>query len=215
MSWFINRKMKILSPLDGYNQWASSYHLESNPVKKLSDDLVEKLLPDLKGKRVLDAGCGPGKFCAYAEKQNASQVTGIDLSPNMIEQAHKNCPSGDFHCTDLSGTSFKDNQFDIIVCALVLGHVPHLSPPLDHLLNSLDRNGFLIITDFHPFLSFMREKRTFRNSLSGKVFEVRHYPHLFEEYFKTFARHEVSVRDFVEPQYNGVPVVFGIRVEKI
>ena len=215
MVWFNKRRTKIVSPLEGYDQWASSYLGEGNPVKKLSDDVVSNLLPELEGKRLLDAGCGPGKFCAYAEQKNAKEITGLDLSPKMIEQAQSNCPSGVFTCADLSTASFQENQFDVIICALVLGHLPDITRPLDCLLHSLDREGSLIITDFHPFLTLMRQKRTFRNPLSGKVLEVRHYLHLFEEYFAALGRHDVAVKDFVEPFYNGMPAVFGIRVKKL
>ena len=216
MGWFLkNKKAEVLSPLEGYDQWASSYHLESNPIKKFSDDLVETLLPDLQGKRVLDAGCGTGKFCTYAEKQNALKISGIDLSPNMIERSRENCPSGDFRCEDLSIASLKEKEFDVIICALVLGHLEKLSPVLDKLLKALDNGGVLILTDFHPFLTLMQAKRTFRNPFTGRHFEVRHYLHLFRDYFTCFINHRVSVEAWNEPLYNGKPVVFGIRVKKI
>lgn len=216
MAWFFkNRKIQVLSAREGYDQWASSYHCESNPVKKFSDSLVEKMLPDLHGKRILDAGCGPGKFCALAEKQNAVTISGIDLSPNMIEQARQNCPLGNFQCDDLSQIPIQENAFDVIICALALGHVENLSPVLDKLLKALDYGGIFIITDFHPFLTLMQSKRTFKDPLSGRKFEVRHYLHFFEEYFRSFVKYKVIVEDWAEPLYDSVPVVFAVRLKKM
>ena len=214
MAWFFrNKKSHVLSPLDGYNQWAAGYHLESNPVKNLSDELIVKMLPDLNGKTVLDAGCGPGKFCVLAEHQGASGISGIDLSPNMIEQARANCPSGKFQCADLTQVAPPDKEFDVIICALVLGHLTSLSPALDNLLNALDDKGTAVITDFHPFLTLMQSKRTFKNP-AGREVEIRHHLHLFEEYFRTFIKHHAIIEDWQEPQYNGMPVVFGMRLKK-
>jgi malonyl-CoA O-methyltransferase len=215
MDWLLKKKkIEVVSPLEGYDQWASSYQEESNPIKNLSDSLVEKLLPDLKEKIVLDAGCGTGKFCALAAKNGASKILGIDLSPNMIENARGNCPLATFKCGDLSTISLERNAMDVIICALVLGHIEKLGPALDNLLNGLRSGGLLIITDFHPFLTLIQSKRTFRNPLSGKSFEVRHYLHLFQEYFSCFANNNSFVEVFEEPCYNDVPVVFGIQVRK-
>ena len=42
-------------------------------------------LPNLKGKRVLDLGCGCGNNCMKAVEMGASYVLGTDISKNMIE----------------------------------------------------------------------------------------------------------------------------------
>ena len=212
--FFGKRKTKVLTPLEGYDRWAASYSLESNPIKTLSDDLVEKMLPPLDGKSVLDAGCGAGKFCVYAEKHHARAVSGMDLSPKMVEEARRKCPSGNFTADDLSQVTLPANSYDIIICALVLAHVQPLAPVLDKLIGAMDRGGVLIITDFHPFLTLMRAKRTFRDPISGRQFEVRHHLHLFEEYLGCFRQHGVLIEDWAEPQFNGTPVVFGVRVRK-
>ena len=215
MAWlFKNKKKQILAPLEGYDQWAPFYALESNPIKSLSDKAIEKMLPNLGGKRFLDAGCGPGKFCVLAEKQNASKIFGIDLSPKMIDLARTNCRSGSFQCADLSSIEIQSNSFDVIITALVFGHLKSLSPALDNLLRALAHDGILIITDFHPFLTLMQSKRTFKNHI-GQEFEIQHYLHLFEDYFKGFVIHQLIVEDWQEPVYNEIPVVFAVRLRKM
>src|SRR5688500_12632989 len=148
-----HKKVQVLSPLEGYNLWAKDYDSESNPVKALSDETVIKLLPDLAGKSVLDAGCGPGKFCAYAEKQEALRIVGIDQSPNMLERARATCKIADFICSDLSKAPVEKNSFDVIIAALVFGHIEDMPPVLEKLLHALRKNGVLVVSDFHPFLT--------------------------------------------------------------
>jgi malonyl-CoA O-methyltransferase len=212
--WPIKKKISTLSPLEGYNLWASSYLRESNPIKNLSDNFVEKNLPALNDKIFADAGCGAGKFCSIAEKHHAKKIMGIDLSPAMIEIAGKNCASSEFRCGDLSEITVETEFYDVIVCALVLGHLEHLRPALSNLLKGLTSGGILIITDFHPFLTMLQSKRTFLDQRSGKHFEVRHHLHMFEEYFNVFNELGVVVQTFQEPIFNNTPVIFGMVVRK-
>ena len=51
--------------------------------------VLQKMLPDFAGKRVLDLGCGFGWHCAYAIEHGATRVTGIDISEKMLEEAQK------------------------------------------------------------------------------------------------------------------------------
>ena len=48
---------------------------------------LQRLMPELRGKRVLDLGCGYGWHCKYATDQGAAEVLGIDMSPKMLEEA--------------------------------------------------------------------------------------------------------------------------------
>jgi malonyl-CoA O-methyltransferase len=181
----------------------------------LSDETIIKLLPDLAGKAVLDAGCGTGKFCSYAENKGALQILGIDQSPNMIDKARASCQAAKFICSDLAHIPLEKNSFDVIIAALVFGHIENMPPVLEKLLYALKTGGVLIISDFHPFLTLSQSKRTFRNPQSGKISEVRHYLHLYEEYFRCFIKMAAMVEGFEEPRYKETPVVFGIKVKKV
>jgi len=213
--WWRDKKVDILSPLEGYNRWAATYNQESNPIKNLSDSLVEKFLPDLRGKSVLDAGCGTGKFCALAEKRHAAKITGIDLSPAMIEIARSQNTASSFRCENLSDAELAENDVDVIICALVLGHIEQLEPVLTRLLRALKKEGTLIITDFHPFLTLLQSKRTFRDKLSGKHYEVLHHLHLFEEYVRCIRENDATMEALEEPKFSGNPVIFGLRIKKL
>ena len=45
------------------------------------------LLPELRGKRLLDLGCGFGWQSRYAREQQAQSVVGVDLSEKMLARA--------------------------------------------------------------------------------------------------------------------------------
>lgn len=202
------KRIKALSPLDGYNRWSETYHIEDNPIKNLSDEFITNELPDLKEKSVLDAGCGTGKFCQVAVARGATFVKGIDLSPKMIAEAKKNCPQATFDTGDLSVKEIKE-KYDVVICGLVLGHIDSLESAMINLTGSLKPKGHLILTDFHPDQTFNKAKRTF--SHYGKTYEVKHTLHLLNEYFWFLKEYRVNVISIKEPEFNSTPVIFGIH----
>lgn len=79
----------------------------------------------MKNKSILDAACGPGKYAEILLSRNA-QVTGFDLSPEMIKFAkERNANQGIFFLHDLSEplTMIKDKSFDFVLCALALQYL--------------------------------------------------------------------------------------------
>jgi 2-polyprenyl-3-methyl-5-hydroxy-6-metoxy-1,4-benzoquinol methylase len=201
------KRIKTLTPLEGYNKWADTYHVEDNPIKRLSDEFIKSELPGLNGKSVLDAGCGTGFLCKIAVDQKASFVKGIDLSPKMIEQAKKNCPQATFECADLSTVALE--KYDVITCGLVLGHIKILEPVLQKLVNALNPEGHIILTDFHPYQTSMKAKRTFKHN--GKTFEITHSHHSLDEYHSILKNSSIKIVQSREPVFNNTPVIFGIH----
>lgn len=55
-------------------------------------ETMKALLPDFKGKRMLDIGCGYGWHCIYAVERGARSVVGVDISQRMLEVARKRRP---------------------------------------------------------------------------------------------------------------------------
>ena len=75
---------------------------------------------EIKGKHVLDVGCGFGDLVDYLEKVGkAASYTGVDITPQFIDKSKKHHPEHSFYCCDY----FKhpvDESFDIIICNGVL-----------------------------------------------------------------------------------------------
>ena len=68
------------------------------------------------GDRVLDAGCGPGRFSLDLQRLGAS-VTALDISPRQIELLRRRVPEADARVGDVVDLSqFGDDSFDVAVC---------------------------------------------------------------------------------------------------
>jgi SAM-dependent methyltransferase len=63
--------------------------------------------------RVLDCGCGAGRFARMAADRGAS-VAGIDASEDLIEIAAERVPEGDFRVGDIEALPWDDDSFDVV-----------------------------------------------------------------------------------------------------
>jgi len=75
-----------------------------------------------KGK-VLEVGCGAGQFTGYIMSKGF-EVEGIDLSRKMLFLARKKVPGGKFKYMDMRKLDYKDEEFDGILSAYALIHIP-------------------------------------------------------------------------------------------
>jgi malonyl-CoA O-methyltransferase len=212
MFFFKKDKPQKLDVRQGYDQWAENYACESNPIKSASDETIKKLLPDLKGKLIVDAGCGSGYFCKYAEQAGASEIIGIDFSANMIEQAKRICAYTKFIVSDIQNVELKESSADVIISALVLGHLEKIEPVLLKISKALKNDGVFVISDFHPFLSLKGQKRTFK--LENKNYEVPHHIHMLHEYINLLTQCGLTVIKMEEPVWNGNAVIFALMAKK-
>jgi len=75
------------------------------------------------GDKVLDLGCGNGRYFEAFKNQNID-YTGVDNSEKLIEIAKQNYPEVDFRVADALSLPFADNYFDKIYSFAVLHHIP-------------------------------------------------------------------------------------------
>src|SRR5581483_3352645 len=89
------RKRKSLYVKDAYHLWASTYdHQPDNLVLKMENEVFTTLLSKitLENKIVLDIGCGTGRHWNVLLEMHPSQLTGIDVSEEMLTQLKNKFP---------------------------------------------------------------------------------------------------------------------------
>ncbi len=66
-----------------------------------------------RGTRLLDVGCGAGRFSRIAADRGAT-VSGLDATPSFVEIARERVPDGDFRVGDMEDLPWADNSFDVV-----------------------------------------------------------------------------------------------------
>jgi SAM-dependent methyltransferase len=120
------------------------------------------LLPPVAGKRVLDAGCGPGVYAEWLIEHGAD-VVGIDVSPKMIRLAERRLGRGvPLHIADLEKPlDFLETEvFDIVLCSLVLDYVEDWEGLFGEFNRVLKGFGVLVFSTGHPFMDYSGHTET-------------------------------------------------------
>jgi 2-polyprenyl-3-methyl-5-hydroxy-6-metoxy-1,4-benzoquinol methylase len=120
----------------------------------LLDPATLDVLGDVKDLRILDLGCGEGRFSRILAQRGAS-LTGVDLSSRMIDLARESEakePLGvDYHVSDAADISFlPDSSFDIVLAYLSLFDVPDYESAIREAARVLVPSGRFVFSVSHP-----------------------------------------------------------------
>ena len=156
---------------DGYDRWASVYDHDANPLPALEEPYVREALGDVRGRDVLDLGCGTGRHTAWLAESGA-RVTAVDFSEKMLERAKRKVSAGDvrFVVHDLhEPLPLDDALFDAVVSGLVLEHLRDLDAFFIEANRVLRPQGRAVVSAMHPAM-FLRDSRArFTDPDSGEV----------------------------------------------
>jgi len=87
-------------------------------------DLPALIGPAAAGARALDFGCGAGRSTRFLARLGFA-VTGVDVSPEMLAQAHRLDPTGDYRLVaDGALTGIATGSVDLILCAFTFDNIP-------------------------------------------------------------------------------------------
>ncbi|MEL7002353.1 MAG: class I SAM-dependent methyltransferase [Bacteroidota bacterium] len=145
--------------LEAYEQLADSYdamidHKPHNAYYDRPNTL--NLIHNPKGKAILDAACGPGKYAEILLAQGA-EVIGFDFSQRMVEKAKaRNYEKGQFFVHDLSEpiTMIPSQSQDIVLCALAMHYLDDWNDTIKEFCRVLKPKGQLVMSIEHPFFEY-------------------------------------------------------------
>jgi ubiquinone/menaquinone biosynthesis C-methylase UbiE len=164
-----------------YKTKGPGYHWEqiSRSIKKRNVyvvaryELILDLIGDkIKGRKVLDVGCGDGVL-SYLLAKKGAVVTGIDTSEEAIKFAKEKCKNLrniNFIVGSAYNLPFEDKSFDYIVSSEVIEHLKYPEKMLLEIKRVWNQNGKIIITTPIKF--------------TEKPLDEMHYQEFFEDEFK-------------------------------
>jgi len=124
---------------------------------------ILRLLDPKPNERILDLGCGLGRF-SYPISKFCAEVIGIDISEYAIQQAkqrYKDIDNLKFICMDVLDIDYKD-EFDKILCYHLLEHLTltEARSVLNRIFKALRQGGLFVlgipINDFKPYRRALR-----------------------------------------------------------
>jgi len=204
-----------MNVVNTYDQFAEQYeaYVSSRDEKDFSGDpsatAFFSVIGEVGGLRVLDAGCGEG-FVARVLQSKGAIVTGIDVSPKLVEKAkRKSEGSIDYFVADLSKPlpQFKEH-FDLVASYFVLNDVPDYEGFISTLGSVTKPGGRAILLLNNPYSAVLRKKadsyfdsgtsRVYSGGGLGGSVEVYHYHRTMGEYIKAFSERGFLLRTLLE-----------------
>lgn len=143
---------------DIFNDIAPKYdllnHLLSMNIDKGWRRKAMKEIGEGEKERLLDVACGTGDFAIAAARAGVRQVTGIDISANMVEIGRKKVKelgleSGiDLQIGDSEQIDFPDGTFNAVTVAFGVRNFEHLEQGLREMCRVLRPGGKAVILEF-------------------------------------------------------------------
>ena len=173
-----------------------------------------KLMGNIKGKNILEIGCG-GAQCSIAFAKQGANVTGMDISEEQLKFAKKlaqeNKVNVKFYQHDIRDLKpIKSNSQDIVFSAWALHYVDDLSKCFKEVKRVLKKNGLIVFSLDRPFYRtvdsktlklkdsyFNTGKQTLTFSDPTKQFVC--YTHTISELYNLLVETGFSVEKILEP----------------
>ena len=113
------------------------------------------MLPDVRGARVVDLGCGYGWFSRWAVDSGAASVLGIDLSERMLDRARASTTSSavEYQRQDLDELQLPAGAFDLAYSSLTLHYLTDLDRFFTIVQRALAPGGSLVLSTEHPIFT--------------------------------------------------------------
>jgi SAM-dependent methyltransferase len=131
-----------------YDGIAESFDVIMNPydlrrrLRVVCHDLIEP--GELRGRRVLDVGCGTGWFSREIE-QAGGRVVALDIGVHLLAKVGEKCGAARV-AGDACGLAFADGSFDVVVSSECIEHTVDPRRALAEMCRVLKPGGLLVVT---------------------------------------------------------------------
>ena len=197
--------------------WIREAREGPNFVRKgLLDGFMLEACGDVQGLRVLDCGCGEGRFCRLLAEAGAAYALGLDLCRPMIKAAvEMQGGREEYRVADVQDLSFLDNAtFDVAVSYLNQCDLPNFAANNSEVFRILKPGGRFVIANVHPMRSAVggwqkAEDGTKLHVMLDRYFDEseRHWNMLGSEFTNFHRSLTTYVRAFLEAGFQITDIV--------
>ena len=135
-----------------YGKIAGTYNnrYQANYLRNIEIEL-KKIIADNNFKKVLEAGCGTGRWIQSLYDKNIN-VFGLDFSFDMLKIQQENYSNLNIINADADFIPFKNNFFVLIFCVNAIHHFPDKLKFIDEAKRTLASNGMLAVIGVDPHI---------------------------------------------------------------
>lgn len=115
-------------------------------------DMLLEISSVERGMRVLDVGCGTGRFALPLSEITGASFTGMDVSRSMLARARENDPKGRIEWVEgrAEELPFKDRAFDMVFMVYVIHQIEEKARAISEAYRVLRPGGRLVLLTSSP-----------------------------------------------------------------
>jgi len=186
---------------------------------KIQLPAILNLLGSLRGKSLIDIGCGPGAYSVEFAKRGAN-VLGVDLSKKMLDKARNNAKMANVKLklqkADAHSLPYTEDSFDVAVLILTILN----TKIVEEAARVLKPGGLLLFSDTHPLIEskgrwegnnigparivedyFSQDKRKWQIKPGlGQTITLKYYTRTIEQCVNMIADAGFKILRIVEPK---------------
>jgi len=138
-----------------FNEYLTRRNRVESPNNMIENPIMLELMSDVKGKTVLDLGCGDAQFGVELLQKGCIQYDGVEGSENMVKEATKNLneTKGNVYLSSMEAWDFPKEHYNLVVSRLALHYIADLKSIFMEIHKSLASNGKFIFSVQHPVLT--------------------------------------------------------------
>lgn len=175
------KSYSVYDDVEFFEKYTKKRDRLDSPNEVIEQPIIDQLIGDVKDKRVLDLGCGDGKYGVQLLKRGAKLYDGIEGSHRMANLAKENLKAYNSRVeeNDIEKVEFKEAAYDIVISRLVLHYVEDIGSLLKKIRLSLKEEGEFIFSVEHPIITSCYE---------AYHQEVKRGSWIVDDYFKSGER---------------------------
>lgn len=156
---------------------------QTSPNNILEKPVLLQLLGEVKGKKVLDLGCGHAEIGKELLEAGCSYYEGVDGSAKMIAKANETLPSinSQIHLSNIEEWDFPTESYDVVLSRLALHYLEDLHSVVQKIFRSVKQGGQFVFSVQHPVVT---------SSINHLETEQKRTSWVVDDYFENGKRKE-------------------------
>src|SRR5258708_1277834 len=190
-----------VSPSDVFDIWVQVDDEQPNRLLALEQRFLSRMLPDVGGLDVLDAGCGTGRWLQLLASLRPATLVGVDTSPEMLQRASaKLGAKSTLHLGSCTALPVQSATADLILVSFVLSYLDSVETFASEIHRVARPGANIFLTDMHPDTTLsLNWKRSFKANETEEHLQVR--THSLQQIIEAFEAYGFELLTCIEPGF--------------
>ena len=138
-----------------FKNYITRRNREDSPNNIIEKPIFLEMIGNVKGKKILDLGCGDAKFGIELLQKGCTSYDGVEGSENMVKEAINSLTGtvGSVHLSPMETWDFQTGSYDLVVSRLALHYLADLKDIVRKAHKTLANDGRFVFSVQHPLLT--------------------------------------------------------------